>query len=65
MSQVVDVLIGQRAGAFVGNGVCFSFSWWIFNTLVRPPPQFFSLSGNAAMLRVTKGLHPHQTRFWI
>jgi len=46
VSPAVDMLIGQRADVFVGNG-------------------FSSLSGNVAVLRMAKGLHPYQTRFWI
>lgn len=66
VAQSMDMLVGERAQVFVGNGVrpkgfscgirrrlCFSLS-----------AQFSSLSSNVAMLRMGKGLPNDSTTMW-
>jgi len=56
----IDMLIGQRADVFVGNGVCVQFVLFV---LLLTRWQFSSLTANIVMLRMQK-LDPWRTRLW-
>lgn len=62
VAGAIDMLIGQRADVFVGNGVCVLFCL-LFVLLILTGLQFSSLTGNIVMLRMQK-LDPWRTRLW-
>lgn len=67
VAQTVDMMIGQRAQVFIGNGVSRVYMYplrplkWL-----TPPiaPQFSSLTSNVVMLRMARGVAPEANRFW-
>lgn len=61
--QSIDMVVGQRADVFIGNGVSQSSPSPVA-VLVDLVPQFSSLTANIAMLRMAKGLDPERTRLW-
>lgn len=61
--QSIDMAVGQRADAFIGNGVSrlLPLSVSVFTDLMS---QFSSLTATIVMLRMAKGLDPAGTRLW-
>lgn len=64
IAQTVDMMIGQRAQVFIGNGVrdLDPFMSWLY--LMVRSLQFSSVTSNVVMLRMLKGLPPESNRFW-
>ena len=61
--QSIDMVVGQRADVFIGNGVSRS-SLPPVSVFVDLIPQFSSLTATIVMLRMAKGLDPAGTRLW-
>ena len=61
--QSIDMVVGQRADVFIGNGVSRAppTTVSVFADLM---PQFSSLTATIVMLRMAKGLEPAGTRLW-
>lgn len=61
--QSIDMVVGQRADVFIGNGVSRvpPVLISIFADLIS---QFSSLTATIVMLRMAKGLDPAATRLW-
>ncbi|OSX66839.1 hypothetical protein POSPLADRAFT_1129442 [Postia placenta MAD-698-R-SB12] len=55
VKQAVDMLIGQRAQVFIGNGMTAQADYNY---------QFSSLTGQISMLRMANGFAPGSIRFW-
>lgn len=69
VAQAMDMLVGQRADVFIGNGVGHLFSiaalcvrFGFVLTIVGL--QFSSLTSNIVMFRMLRELPPEDTRFW-
>lgn len=70
VAQAMDMLVGQRAQVFIGNGVSHCF----FSVAAQRGPvhgaydprglQFSSLTSNIVMFRMLRELPTEDTRFW-
>lgn len=63
VAQAVDMLVGQRAQVFIGNGASYSQALLHYKSLTSNP-QFSSLTSNIVMFRMLRELSPEDTRFW-
>lgn len=66
VAQAVDMLVGQRAQVFIGNGVSHLFSIAVLRVqilLTTVRSQFSSLTSNIVMFRMLRELAPEDTRF--
>jgi hypothetical protein len=63
MVQSIDMVVGQRADVFIGNGVSRTPPALAL-ALADRAPQFSSLTATIVMLRMAKGLGPASTRLW-
>jgi len=63
VAQSIDMVVGQRADVFIGNGVSQAPPPPL-STPADPMPQFSSLTATIVMLRMAKGLDPSGTRLW-
>jgi hypothetical protein len=63
VAQSIDMVVGQRADVFIGNGVSQAPPALV-SVLADWIPQFSSLTATIVMLRMAKGLDPAGTRLW-
>jgi len=63
VAQSIDMVVGQRADVFIGNGVSHAPSG-LASALADLTPQFSSLTATIVMLRMAKGLDPASNRLW-
>ena len=64
VAQAMDMLVGQRADVFIGNGVRHPFSATCPILLTNVGFQFSSLTSNIVMFRMLRELPPEDSRFW-
>jgi len=64
VAQAMDMLVGQRADVFIGNGVSPLRLCACPILLTTADPQFSSLTSNIVMFRTLRELPPEDTRFW-
>ena len=63
VAQSIDMVVGQRADVFIGNGVSQTLPALV-SAFVDLVPQFSSLTATLVMLRMANGLDPSGTRLW-